>query len=59
MQRFSVEVDVSEDDDGPFVDYDEARDDIGWLVNLVREKQIEGSDEEYEDFDELCDRWDV
>jgi hypothetical protein len=59
MQRFSVEIDVFENDDGPFVEYDEAREDVKWLVSLIKNRRIEGSDDEYEDFDELCDRWNI
>ena len=59
MIKYSVETQVLEDDFGPFVKVEEAREDIEWLVSLIRDKEIEGTEEEYEQFDDICERWDV
>lgn len=52
-------LDVVESEDGSLVDYEEARSDISWLVELIRNKKVEGSEEEYEEFDVICDRWEI
>ena len=55
MQRFSM----VEEADGEWVDFTEAQEDVSFLVNLIREAQIRGSEDEYEVFDEICENWGV
>ena len=51
--------DVVQTEDGSWVDFTEAQEDVSFLVNLIREAQIRGSEDEYEVFDEICENWDV
>jgi hypothetical protein len=51
--------DVVQAEDGSWVDFTEAQEDVLFLVNLIREAQIRGTDDEYEVFDEICENWGV
>ena len=55
MQRFSM----VEEADGEWVDFTDAQADVSFLVNLIREAHIQGTEDEYEAFDEICENWDV
>jgi hypothetical protein len=48
-----------EDDCGDWIDINDAQSDVEWLIALIRKYRIKGSDEEYEHFDEICERWEV
>ena len=59
MKRFSIVESMVEEADGEWVDFTDAQADVSFLVNLIREAHIHGTEDEYEAFDEICENWDV
>lgn len=59
LQMIRYDFEIIENDMGGYVDYEEARDDIFWLVKLIKDKKIEGSKSEYVEFDYICNKWGV
>lgn len=54
-----IKYDVVQTEDGNWVDFTEAQEDVLFLVKLIREARIRGTDDEYKAFDEICENWDV